>query len=153
MGAPDLEASSFSLSPPSSASFPSSAAAMAALIATDGDGLKNLVQFPAFLSRSVAGVSSSMDALPPLISKLFLLYAYAALTVTWAVLVVRRLRPGLQRFIASIPVVVRHWDSYLLKDGRRSVQIRVIPPMCEAYLRNETLKWNAGICVNNRARW
>ncbi|PNH01863.1 putative long-chain-alcohol O-fatty-acyltransferase 1 [Tetrabaena socialis] len=50
--------------------------------------------------------SQIAELLPPVLGRLALLYAYAAIVALWAALLVRRLRPGWLRFLAALPVVV-----------------------------------------------
>ncbi|KXZ44759.1 hypothetical protein GPECTOR_62g874 [Gonium pectorale] len=47
-----------------------------------------------------------LGLLPPLVSKVLLLYAYAALTALWVLAAVRRQRPGWARLSAAAPVVI-----------------------------------------------
>ncbi|GLC62928.1 hypothetical protein PLESTB_001960700 [Pleodorina starrii] len=74
---------------------------------------------PPFLHSAVelfAAVSSRFHLLPPLLRKALLLYAYAGLTALWAVALVRRLRPGAQRLIVTLPVLVGNLVAPMLLD-------------------------------------
>ncbi|KAG2500512.1 hypothetical protein HYH03_001289 [Edaphochlamys debaryana] len=89
------------------------------------------------LRPAVDSVAALGDSLPPLLRKAVLLYAYAALTVLWAVLLVRRLRPGLARLLAAAPVLAGNFLVPLLLDpeGPLSEPLLITPLLAFALAR------------------